>query len=131
MKLHENKVLPCCNSTQFLTMKTCNVYSTKCLLRECQGCAHKMVEYYLPQPNRIVTYEQWIFQIISYEKNGKMKTVRKPILKEIKVALRSLVLQLENTLPSFFKHVATIAHQFQTIPELKNTLADNDMSLFT
>lgn len=127
MKLHENKVLPCCNLTKFLTMKTCNVYSTKCLLRECEGCANKMVEYYLPQPNRIVTYEQWMYETVSYEKNGKMKTVRKPILKAIKVSLRSLVLQLENTLPLFFKHVATIAHQYQTISELKKTLADNEV----
>lgn len=79
MKLHENRVLPCCNLTKFLSMKTCDVYSTKCLLRECEDCANKMVEYYLPQPNRIVTYEQWMYETISYENNGKMKIVRKPI----------------------------------------------------
>lgn len=57
MKLHENKVLPCWILTKFWTMKTSNVYSSKCLLRECECCANKMVEFYLPQPNTIVTYE--------------------------------------------------------------------------
>lgn len=68
-----------------------------------------------------------MYETTSFEKNGKMKTCRKPILKEIKLSLRSLVLQLKKTLPSFFKHVATITHQYQTISELKKTLADNEV----
>lgn len=37
------------------------------------------------------------------------------------------MLQLEETLPLFFKHVATISHQYQTISELKKNLTDNEV----
>ncbi|GBP80108.1 hypothetical protein EVAR_55926_1 [Eumeta japonica] len=56
-----------------------------------------------------------------------MKTVRKPVKKAINVSLRKLVLQLEEKLPLFFKHVATITHQYQTISELKKKLTDNEV----
>ncbi|CAG5075449.1 Protein of unknown function [Cotesia congregata] len=75
MKLHENKALPNCNLTKFLSTITCDVSSTKCLTRACEKCQHKMIEYNLPQPNRIVTFHQWIYETTSYEKDEKMKTV--------------------------------------------------------
>lgn len=127
MKLHENKALPCFNFTRFLAMKTCNVHSTKCLMRECKACQNKNVEYYLPQPNKMVTYHQWQYETTSYEKDGKIKKVRKPVKKEIKVPIRKLVHQLEETLPLVFKHVATITHQYQMIAELKRKLTQNEV----
>ncbi|CAH0403160.1 unnamed protein product [Chilo suppressalis] len=127
MKLHENKALPWCNLTRFLAVKTCNVYSTKCLMRECEDCKNKNVEYYLPQPNRMVTYHQWQYETTSYEKDGKMKTVRKSAKKEIKIPIRKLVQQLEETMPLVCKHVATITHQYQMIAELKRKLTQNEV----
>ncbi|CAD6223678.1 GSCOCG00011761001-RA-CDS, partial [Cotesia congregata] len=127
MKLHENKALPNCNLTKFLSTITCDVSSTKCLTRACEKCQHKMIEYNLPQPNRIVTFHQWIYETTSYEKDEKMKTVRKPGKKEIKIPIRELIQKLEETLPSFLQHVATIAHQYQTISELKKNLTENEV----
>ncbi|KAI8442439.1 hypothetical protein MSG28_005952 [Choristoneura fumiferana] len=127
MKLHELKALPCCNLTRFLAAKTCNVHSTKCLMRECEDCRNKNVEYYLPQPNKSVTYYQWQYETTSYEKDGKMKTVRKPVKKQIKVPIRKLVQQLEETMPLVFKHVATITHQYQMVADLKRKLTQNEV----
>ncbi|XP_068624011.1 uncharacterized protein [Battus philenor] len=86
-----------------------------------------MVEYYLPQPNRMVAFHQWMYETTSFEKDEKMKTVRKPGKKEIKVSIRELVQKLEETLPLFLQHVATIAHQYQTTSELKQNLSENEV----
>lgn len=75
----------------------------------------------------MVTYYQWQYETTSYEKDGKMKTVRKPVKKEIKVQIRKLVQQVEETLPLVFQHVATITHQYQLIAELKRKLTQNEV----
>ncbi|KAJ8885261.1 hypothetical protein PR048_011458 [Dryococelus australis] len=59
----------------------------------------------------------------TYEKEGKMKTMCRPVKKEMKVLIKILV-QLEETMPSFLQHAAMIVHQYQTITELKNNLTE-------
>ncbi|KAL4720760.1 hypothetical protein ACJJTC_007605 [Scirpophaga incertulas] len=126
-KLHELKALKCYTVTAALATVTCNVHSTKCLFRECSTCKERTLEYYLPMPNQLVTYRQWIYEVTSFEKDGKQKTVRKPVKKEYRVKLKQLVQDFEAALPLFFKHVGTIAHQYQAIQNIKNNLTINDV----
>ncbi|CAH0397160.1 unnamed protein product [Chilo suppressalis] len=67
------------------------------------------------------------YETSSYEKDGKMKTVRKSVKKEIKIPIRKLVQQLEETMPLVCKHVATITHQYQMIAKLKRKLTQNEV----
>ncbi|KAI8423498.1 hypothetical protein MSG28_012611 [Choristoneura fumiferana] len=127
MKLHELKALPCCNLTRFLAAKTCNVHSTKCLMRECEDCRNKNVEYYLPQPNKSVTYYQWQYETTSYEKDGKMKTVRKPVKKTNQGPNTKTSATVRRDDASSFKHVATITHQYQMVADLKRKLTQNEV----
>lgn len=80
-KLHEVKAFKFCSVTCIATI-TCNMHSTKCLFRKCSICEERSLEYYLPMPNQSVTYRQWVYEANSFEKNGKKKTVRKPVKKE-------------------------------------------------
>lgn len=70
-KLHEVKALKFRTVTAVLAAVTCNVHSTKCLFRECSTCNYRSLEYYLPMPNHFVTYRQWIYEVSSFEKDGK------------------------------------------------------------
>ncbi|CAF4845706.1 unnamed protein product [Pieris macdunnoughi] len=101
-KLHEVKALKFCTVTSALATITCNVHSTKCLFRKCLTCKERSLDYYLPMPNQLVTYRQWIYEVSSFEKDGKLKTVRKPLKKEYRVKLKQLVQNLEAALPLFF-----------------------------
>ncbi|XP_045489803.1 trichohyalin-like [Pieris rapae] len=126
-KLHEVKALKFSSVTAALASVTCNVHSTKCLFRECSTCKERTLEYYLPMPNQLVTYRQWIYEVSSFEKDGKQRSVRKPVKKEYRVKLKQLVQDLEAALPVFFQHVGTIAHQYQAIQNIKNNLTINDV----
>lgn len=126
-KLHEVKALKFRNVTSILATITCDVHSTKCLFRECSTCKERSLEYYLPMPNQFVTYQQWIYEVSSFEKDGKKKTVRKPVKKEYRVKLKLLVQSLEAALPLFFSHIGTIAHQYQAIQNIKKNLTINDI----
>lgn len=126
-KLHEVKALICHSVSAALATITCNLHSTKCLFRECSTCKERTLEYYLPMPNQLVTYRQWIYEVSSFEKDGKQKSVRKPVKKEYRVKLKQLVQDFEAALPLFFHHVGTIAHQYQAIQNIKNNLTLNDV----
>ncbi|CAH0547526.1 unnamed protein product [Brassicogethes aeneus] len=126
-KLHEHKALLHNNIPRLLTAITCDIYCAKCLFRECVTCKNKTIQYFLPLPDKVVIYKQWMYQSSTYENNGKMKTVRKPIKKEITISLKKLVSILEDTLQSFLIHAGNIAHQYQTIAQLKKNLSENDV----
>lgn len=126
-KLHEVKALKFCSVTSAIAAITCNVHCTKCLFRECLTCKERSLQYYLPNPNQLVTYRQWIYEVSTFEKDGKKKSVRKPVKKEYRVKLRQLVQNLEAALPLFFSHIGTIAHQYQAIQNIKKNLTINDI----
>lgn len=126
-KLNEKKTLMYNNIPRLLAAITCDIYNTKCLFRDCVTCKDKTLEYYLPHPEKLVIYKQWIYERTTYEKDGKIKTVRKPIKKEITITLKELANTLENTLQSFLKHIGTIAHQYQALARLKKNLLQTDV----
>lgn len=109
-KLHENKVFIHNNIPSLLSDITYDIYCTKCLFRECINCKDKALEYNLPQADKSITYRQWMYENLTYEKNGETKTVCKPLKKEITITLKELVLVLEETIKSFLLHAGNIAH---------------------
>ncbi|CAG9796386.1 unnamed protein product [Diatraea saccharalis] len=113
--------------TSAIAAITCNVHCTKCLFRECLNCKERSLQYYLPNPNQLVTYRQWIYEVSTFEKDGKKKSVRKPVKKEYRVKLRQLIQNLEAALPLFFTHIGTIVHQYQAVQNIKKNLTINDI----
>lgn len=44
-KLYESIALPSCDLTRFLSIIMCDVHSTKCLFRKCEGCMNKYLQF--------------------------------------------------------------------------------------
>lgn len=67
-------------------------------------------KYYLTQPDKLVIYQQWMYESWTYEANGKMKTAY-TILGKKKMLHLTNVLALQNTLQSFFINSGNMAQE--------------------
>ena len=131
-KLYQLGVLKFKRIEEVLSQVCCNVDQHRCMLRECDSCYEKVVQFSdqsgVPNDESVVIWSQWTTVNQEYEKDGKTKTTK--VTK--KLVKRGTLMELKGSFSDSVKtvlapHVYVIRHQFRTYRHLKQTLDVNEV----
>lgn len=91
----------------------------ECLLRKCNDCREKKVNFNSNNSDNPLSYFRWITKKIPVSIKGAEKLCQKTIKEKVSSSRRDLVNHLLLKLPVFMNHLNNIYHQYQAINHAK------------
>lgn len=110
----------CCN----------NLYSVRCLQRNCLECQDKTVLFNEFNGSMDVFYYSWVVQKDQYtDKTGNNKFVNRVVKLRKRASALELVNSLSKILAKFMSHEAIILNQYSALKYLKSTMGEDEVLL--
>ncbi|CAG4931876.1 unnamed protein product [Colias eurytheme] len=124
--LKNNKIILENSITEVLNTLTCEKTTVACLLRKCEVCCNKMLNFKEFDNSKTISYYAWEKAAKSYTKNNKEKYIN-AIAKVNKVDTPKDVIKLFlKTITPFMAHCGRIKNHYASVKKIKEELSENE-----
>lgn len=123
-KLSQLKIIKPKTSQDLVKSLCCEVLTEECLVRKCQNCKQKTINFNLDpmQKDDTTSYEKWVKKKVTLTIKGQEKVCQKTKKEMFESTKGSLVGILDKTIKPFMNHINNIRHQFDQIKLIKKNL---------
>lgn len=125
-RLHQKKVVNQTRADDMCKVVCCDAKAKWCMYNECNVCKdRKVVANLSADLNETVTYNKWVTRNETRTARVKDITVKVTVKDQIESTVKDLMDRLNSDLPQFCKHVYNIHHQYLSMKNTKENLAEN------
>ncbi|KAL4709566.1 hypothetical protein ACJJTC_007297 [Scirpophaga incertulas] len=124
--LSKFKIIPHKDTTNLLKSICCDINNPQCLLRNCNDCKYKKVQYLEFDNTKELYYWTWNNKTDDIVTNRTKKKIRVVKKEKITTQPKEAIKTYENMIDNFLKHSGRIVSQKQAIKQIKNDLKTNE-----